>query len=294
MGIIRATAKPYYYTRLEQAPPMIPEVEPLATGLISLSFGVAGTGYYLRSHQQKKIESILSPALGEKGTYVRDYVSSDNRGFYTWGAQYAATVDRLVTTKRADITLVGNRIQTGRIPLMEIGKYKALIDALQAKGFTPEGDIQVTYYPTLTDRNKTVHLLPNLVNIIEARRSLIEQALSLQAPLEILITPEPGLALSISLSAFSYPVIEAAAFLIEQACKMAQTTGKARMKPCDGSNPKYQMRSWLLRLGFIGDEFERPRKTLLAGLEGDTAFYTAGQKEAYMTKRRIKRLNDTT
>lgn len=46
------------------------------------------------------------------------------------------------------------------------------------------------------------------------------------------------------------------------------------MKPCDGSNPKFQMRSWLLRLGFIGEEYERPRHTLLSGLEGDSAFFT--------------------
>ncbi len=64
------------------------------------------------------------------------------------------------------------------------------------------------------------------------------------------------------------------------------------MKPCDGTNPKYQMRSWLLRLGFIGEEYERPRRTLLAGLEGDTAFFTADQKEAYMSKRRSKSLQE--
>ena len=81
MGIIRATTRPYYYTQLEQTPPTISKLEPLETGMISLAFRVAGTGYYLGNHQQRKLESVISPALGEKATYVRDYVTSDNRGF---------------------------------------------------------------------------------------------------------------------------------------------------------------------------------------------------------------------
>ena len=67
---------------------------------------------------------------------------------------------------------------------------------------------------------------------------------------------------------------------------MAAATGKARMKPCDGSNPKFQMRSWLLRLGFIGEEYECPRHTLLSGLEGDSAFFTESGKKRALGKRR--------
>ena len=147
--------------------------------------------------------SILSPALGEKATYVRDYVTADNRGFYTWGAQYVTTVDGPVTTKRADITLNGNRIQTGRIPLMQMGKVKLLIETLREKKLTPEGGIFISYYPVITEHTKPVQLLSNLINILEARRSLIEQALSLKEPMEIYLAPGNGLALSISLSAFS-------------------------------------------------------------------------------------------
>ena len=71
---------------------------------------------------------------------------------------------------------------------------------------------------------------------------------------------------------------------------MAASTGKARMKPCDGSNPKFQMRSWLLRLGFIGDTYARPRQTLLNGLAGDTAFFDGEGKEKAAMKRKAKRM----
>ena len=69
---------------------------------------------------------------------------------------------------------------------------------------------------------------------------------------------------------------------------MAETTGKARMKPCDMSNPRFQMRSWLLRLGFIGEAFERPRRTLTEALQGDVAFFTEEQRYKAMSKRKAK------
>lgn len=37
-------------------------------------------------------------------------------------------------------------------------------------------------------------------------------------------------------------------------------------------NPKYTFRTWLLRLGMIGDEYKVARKVLLANLEGNIAF----------------------
>ena len=37
-------------------------------------------------------------------------------------------------------------------------------------------------------------------------------------------------------------------------------------------NPKFAMRTWLLRLGFIGEEFATAREILTRRLDGDTAF----------------------
>ncbi len=70
------------------------------------------------------------------------------------------------------------------------------------------------------------------------------------------------------------PKIEAVACLLYQMSAQAERTNKVRMKPVDGSNPRYQMRTWLLRLGFIGEQFARPRQTLLENLEGNSAFFS--------------------
>lgn len=54
--------------------------------------------------------------------------------------------------------------------------------------------------------------------------------------------------------------------------QMAKTLKTASPKPQQNENPKYAMRTWLLRLGFIGEEFKTAREFLTKRLTGDTAF----------------------
>ena len=54
--------------------------------------------------------------------------------------------------------------------------------------------------------------------------------------------------------------------------QMAKTVKTASAKPQQNDNPKYAMRTWLLRLGFIGDEFKTAREVLTKRLDGDASF----------------------
>lgn len=54
--------------------------------------------------------------------------------------------------------------------------------------------------------------------------------------------------------------------------QMAKDAKTASPKPQQNENPKYAMRTWLLRLGFIGEEFATARDFLTRNLSGDTAF----------------------
>lgn len=54
--------------------------------------------------------------------------------------------------------------------------------------------------------------------------------------------------------------------------QMAKTVRNASPKPQQNENPKYAMRTWLLRLGFIGEEFATARDILTRKLSGDSAF----------------------
>jgi len=61
------------------------------------------------------------------------------------------------------------------------------------------------------------------------------------------------------------------------------------LKPAQEDNPKYAMRTWLLRLGMSGDAFKTTRKVLLARLSGSAAFrtaeYQAKHKERLLAKK---------
>ena len=54
--------------------------------------------------------------------------------------------------------------------------------------------------------------------------------------------------------------------------QMAKDVRTASPNPQQSENPKYAMRTWLLRLGFIGEEFATARDFLTRNLTGDTAF----------------------
>ena len=54
--------------------------------------------------------------------------------------------------------------------------------------------------------------------------------------------------------------------------QLAKTVRTASAKPQQTENPKYAMRTWLLRLGFIGEEFATARDLLICRLDGDAAF----------------------
>lgn len=55
-------------------------------------------------------------------------------------------------------------------------------------------------------------------------------------------------------------------------CHQALTQKAATAKKTETENEKYTFRTWLLRMGMIGEEFETARKFLLENLRGDIAF----------------------
>jgi hypothetical protein len=55
---------------------------------------------------------------------------------------------------------------------------------------------------------------------------------------------------------------------------LAREKKRVTMKEKSVTNERYAFRCFLLRLGFIGDEFKAARKLLLKNLDGNSAFLT--------------------
>lgn len=66
---------------------------------------------------------------------------------------------------------------------------------------------------------------------------------------------------------------------IEALCKMSVNAKRINESSKEVINKKYAFRCFLLRLGFIGDEFKKDRKLLLEKLSGSSAFRNGGHED---------------
>lgn len=152
--------------------------------------------------------------------------------------------------------------------------------------------------------------LKNLVNMIYSKQTLIQKALGLEGRLvdEELVKmlsdkkPEsvedfkallleakhqicPGInfdfekeLITFKFSGLSPEQIKAGSELIALINKNAQILKFVSSRLSITDNEMYTFRTWLLRLGMIGDEYKTTRKTLLANLEGNGAYRRTGKK----------------
>lgn len=111
--------------------------------------------------------------------------------------------------------------------------------------------------------------LENLQRLVEAKAALIKKALAVES-LPIEVTEErvsfPWFAEADGDSSKAY------SHFITALCDMARNQKRVTAKEKDAENEKYAFRCFLLRLGFIGEEYKADRKILLKNLVGSSAF----------------------
>lgn len=110
----------------------------------------------------------------------------------------------------------------------------------------------------------------NLEKIVESKAALIEKVLGAESlPIErggdVLRFPWFSSDAGTEAMAAYHLFVRA---LCETACNQKRVTAEPRAV----ENEKYTFRCFLLRLGFIGDEYKSARKILMAGLAGDGSF----------------------
>ena len=152
-----------------------------------------------------------------------------------------------------------------------------LIERLSEMGFEAETE-EVTdalcIELPLKDTNEAA--IDNLRRMVDSKATLIKKALGADS-LEIEVTeerilfpwfdriPEPE-------------VISATAHFLGHMLDAAKSHKRVTAKEKETDNEKYAFRCFLLRLGFIGDEFKETRRTLLRNLTGSAAFRTGAKK----------------
>jgi hypothetical protein len=152
-----------------------------------------------------------------------------------------------------------------------------LIERLSEMGFEAETEeVTDALCMELPLKDTTEAAIDNLRRMVDSKATLIKKALGADS-LEIEVTeerirfpwfdriPEPE-------------VISATAHFLGHMLDAAKSHKRVTAKEKETDNEKYAFRCFLLRLGFIGDEFKETRRTLLRNLTGSAAFRTGAKK----------------
>lgn len=182
----------------------------------------------------------------------------------------------------------------GMVTIEDNSTAAALIRFLQEKGFQAEDPLadcvedDADEVQTETDEITGVCIslprslftdsnLENLKALIAAKGNLIKKALDADdLPIEVTDTK-----VSFPWFPAGYTPDELNTYgqFIEKLCEMARNQKRVNAKEKETDNDKYAFRCFLLRLGFIGNEYKVARKILLRNLTGSSAFRSVQAKE---------------
>lgn len=115
----------------------------------------------------------------------------------------------------------------------------------------------------------TPEVMTNLINLVAAKQELLKQALKTD---DLSIIQEDEKVTFPWFTDTDPDATYAHMLLITKMVEMATNQKRISAKPKEIVNPKYEFRCFLLRLGFIGDDYKGARKILLKNLSGSAAF----------------------
>ena len=209
--------------------------------------------FNLKGAERKELVKAISRITGIKAEYQGMPTTNFVIGDFTVTAEGALVYD--------------DKIDAGELlnELAEAG-FEGTADKSEGKELkVPEPNILTIEMPA--DKVNT----GNLQKLLDAKGALIRKALGIDSlAFEIhedrvsfpwFIDPAPDYALAYTQ-------------FIAAICKMSTEQKRVTAKVREVNNEKYAFRCFLLRLGFIGNEFKQSRKILLSNLDGSSAFKT--------------------
>ena len=213
--------------------------------------------FNLKGAERKELVKAISRITGIKAEYQGMPTTNFVIGDFTVTAEGALVYD--------------DKIDAGELlnELAEAG-FEGTADKSEGKELkVPEPNILTIEMPA--DKVNT----ENLQKLLDAKGALIRKALGIDS-----------LAFEIHEDRVSFPWFvdpapdHALAYtqFIAAICKMSTEQKRITARVREVDNEKYAFRCFLLRLGFIGEEFKQSRKILLSNLDGSSAFKTVKEE----------------
>ena len=156
-----------------------------------------------------------------------------------------------------------------------------LLQHLYDCGFDIDQSLDENEKPSLTiqilARDYTEQAFANLQHLVDAKANLIKKALGATA-LPIVYSEN---SLIFDWFPFTSDADEIKAYgrFVDALWEMAKKQKRITAKEKNVDNEKYAFRCFLLRLGFVGEEYKKERKILLRNLSGSAAFKNGQKKE---------------
>jgi len=182
------------------------------------------------------------------------------------------------------------------LPSLNVSAAEQLAKHLEARGFICKieedacsSEIEQAmqeerkhYAVCIGEDRLTPEVLSKLESVIAGKATLLRKALG-DSQLEIRKT-EGGYEFPWFEIESSDEEREAYATLIGKLIEFAGTLHRVTAKDKQVDNEKYAMRCFLLRLGFIGEEYKKARTILLRNLEGNSAFRSGAAPKHILKK----------
>jgi hypothetical protein len=214
--------------------------------------------YNVTGNERKALVTAIENLTGDKAAYMRMPTCAYEIG--------DITVDK-----------------EGGVTCEDADKMERIIHSLIADGFTPEDteEIESTDEDVTAENDDeatglTVSLpldkvaVGNLTNLLTAKESLIKKALGID-----------DLGIEVTEDTVSFPwftempeqdAVKAYTHFIAALGKMSRDLKRISATEKEVDNEKYAFRCFLLRLGFIGNEYKAERKILLKNLSGNSSW----------------------
>lgn len=231
-----------------------------------------GLHYTLAGEQRKQMAQVISEIIQEKVVYKRVPTCAYQIGSFTiskdgvlsWTEDTdAETVKGVV----AGLQMMGFTAKTElRIAEQTDSTEKAAPDEASEEGSVDSSKLTVEIPLRLVDEAT----LANLDRIIEGKGNLIRKAIGADS----LVYEVKDDKVMFPWFTLSGDADEALVYtqLISKLVEQARTAKRVTMKEKNVENEKYAFRCFLLRLGFIGDEYKATRRVLLKNLTGNGAW----------------------
>ena len=245
---------------------------------------MSNINYNVTGEQRKTLVHAMSEILGEDAAYQGAPSFAYSIDGYTVSRDGLVTCPDIATPEEIDQVVSALRergfiqADAGETETETVKPEDAALENAEAatvEDTAPEGP--PTMEVTLPRDDFSDEACDRLQKIIASKADLLKKALGTDS-VDIEITPQ-----SVRFPWFTLHDIdgesEAYTSLAEALFKMAKDQKRVTAKECSTENEKFTMRLFLIRLGFIGDEYKTARKILLRNLTGNSSWKSGHRPE---------------